>query len=151
VKFTSYIYFIVFACILNLLSIESKAQNNLYKQNKIDSAAINNRVKQEFIKRDSILYAMKQKRIADSINREQAKRQLQNFRDSLINARNAKRIADSMARVYAKQKLIDDKRKADSIVIANRNRIADSIANARLKADKLIPVSYTHLRAHETG
>ena len=81
---------------------------------------------------------MKQKRIADSINREQAKRQLQNFRDSLINARNAKRIADSMARVNAKQKLIDDKRKADSIVVANRNRIADSIANARLKAEKLI-------------
>lgn len=137
-KFTSFIYFIVFCGILNLLSLESKAQNNLYKQNNIDSAAINNRVKQEFIKRDSILYAMKQKRIADSINREQAKRQLQNFRDSLINARNAKRIADSMARVNAKQKLIDDKRKADSIVVANRNRIADSIANARLKAEKLI-------------
>ena len=137
-KFTSFIYFIVFCGILNLLSLESKAQNNLYKQNNIDSAAINNRVKQEFIKRDSILYAMKQKRIADSINREQAKRQLQNFRDSLINARNAKRIADSMARVNAKQKLIDDKRKADSIVVANRNRIADSIMNARLKAEKLI-------------
>ena len=137
-KFTSFIYFIVFCGILNLLSLESKAQNNLYKQNNIDSAAINNRVKQEFIKRDSILYAMKQKRIADSINREQAKRQLQNFRDSLINVRNAKRIADSMARVNAKQKLIDDKRKADSIVVANRNRIADSIANARLKAEKLI-------------
>jgi len=138
VKFTSFIYFIVFCGILNLLSLESKAQSNLYKQNNIDSAAINNRVKQEFIKRDSILYAMKQKRIADSINRELAKRQLQNFRDSLTNARNAKRIADSMARVSAKQKLIDDKRKADSMVVANKNRIADSIANARSKAEKLI-------------
>ena len=137
-KFTSYIYLFVFIGILNLLSLESKAQNNLYNQNRIDSAAINNRVKQEFIKRDSILFAMKQKRIADSINREQAKRQLQNFRDSLTNARNAKRIADSMARLSAKQKLIDDKRKADSMLVANKNRIADSFANARLKAEKLI-------------
>ena len=137
-KFTSYIYIIICFCILNLLSHESKAQNNIYKQNNIDSAAINNRVKQEFIKRDSILNSMKLKRIADSVFREQAKRQLQNFRDSLVNARNAKRIADSMARVFAKQKLINDKRKADSLAFVTKNRIDDSIANARMKANKII-------------
>lgn len=137
-KLNSYIYILINLCLIFCFSTKSIAQTNVYKQNNIDSAAINNRVKNEFIKRDSILNAMKQKRIADSIFREQARINLQNFRDSLVKARNDKRIADSTARVLAKQKLIDDKRKLDSTNLAIKNRIADSISQARINAEKLV-------------
>lgn len=76
----------------------------------MDTVAINKRLQEEYAKRDSILAAIRQKRIDDSIARVMAKIKLQQFRDSMIAARNAKRTADSIARVEAKAKLLQEKK-----------------------------------------
>jgi len=110
---------------------------NVYKQNGIDSAAINGRIQADKAKRDSIALAIVLKRKADSTARELAKLKLQAFRDSIITARIAKRAADSLLREQAKQALLDKKRISDSLA-QDRIRKQDSTKLARLnKSDSL--------------
>ena len=87
--------------------------------------------------RDSIANAIKAKRHADSLVREAAKLQLQQFRDSIITARNVKRKADSLVRENNKQAIQQQKKKTDSLT-ANRKRIQDSTRMSRMsRADSL--------------
>lgn len=80
-------------------------------------------------KRDSIANALTVKRKADSTARELAKQKLQAFRDSIYTARNAKRKADSLAREQAK------------LSIAQKRRMTDSLAKARIKKQDSIKLA----------
>ena len=115
-------------------SVCSYAQNK-YKDNNIDSAAIQIRVENEYKMRDSILLAMQQKKIQDSTNRALEKIRIQQYRDSLVQARIDKRIKDSTDREIAKQKIIEERRINDSIEIARRKHIKDSMDVVQAKID----------------
>ena len=79
----SFILFLTIFSFSLLFSTKSNGQN-VYKQNNVDSAAIQKRVQQEYIARDSILNALKQKKINDSIARVMEKIKIQQYRDSLV-------------------------------------------------------------------
>lgn len=106
------------------------AQQNKFKQQGIDSAAIDGKIAADKARRDSIAQAIVLKRKADSTARELAKLKLQAFRDSIVTARNAKRKADSLARVQAKLAISEKKRISDSLA-KDRIRKQDSIKLAR--------------------
>lgn len=110
---------------------------HLAAQSSIDTSAIRNRVNQEYARRDSIVAAMKQKRIDDSIARVQAKIKLQQFRDSLTNARIQQKIKDSTDRALAKLKLLEEKRIKDSTIAAQAKKAQDSLARSRYIADSI--------------
>lgn len=123
---------------MGLFFVSSKqlqAQNR-FAQNGIDSAAIANRVQQEFKTRDSIQNAIRLKRSADSLMRAQEKIRLQNYRDSIANARNQKRIQDSIARIQARDRAIRERQMRDSTDLANRKKMADSLENVRNAVEK---------------
>ena len=108
-----------------------------YEKAGIDSAAVQKRVQNEFKKRDSIMEVMRLKRINDSIARENEKIRLQNYRDSLAKARIEQRIKDSIERAEAKQKLLDERIIKDSINLARKQFVKDSMAIEMTKADSL--------------
>ncbi|MBK8145910.1 MAG: hypothetical protein IPK62_13460 [Bacteroidetes bacterium] len=91
-------------------SLQSRGQNR-FKDNNVDSAAVQKRVNREFFVRDSMITANKLKKKNDSIARVLEKVKIQQYRDSLIQARIAKRIKDSTDRELAKQKLLNEKEK----------------------------------------
>ncbi|MBK6331818.1 MAG: hypothetical protein IPF62_15515 [Bacteroidetes bacterium] len=119
-----------------LFSTKSNGQN-VYKQNNVDSAAIQKRVQQEYIARDSILNALKQKKINDSIARVMEKIKIQQYRDSLVKARNDKRIKDSTDRALAKQKLLDERRIKDSLELVKKRAMKDSLDNVAAAQERL--------------
>lgn len=135
-KIKSLILFITFFCATWLLSLHSSAQNK-YKQNGIDSAAIQKRIDREYVVRDSLVNAMKQKRINDSIARALEKIKIQQYRDSLVKARIDKRIKDSTDRALAKQKLLDDKRIKDSLEVVRKLKLSDSLNKVAAKMDSI--------------
>ncbi len=112
-------------------------KQQLSAQSSIDTAAINKRVQNEYLKRDSIIAAAKEKRIQDSISRELQKIKLQQFRDSLQSARIAKRTKDSLERVEAKLKIIREQAIRDSIATATKKRYQDSIAIVQKYQDSI--------------
>lgn len=132
---TLILYFTIFSLTF-LFALQSKAQN-IYKDNNVDSAAIQKRIKREYEVRDSLMNAMKQKRIDDSIARIQEKIRIQQYRDSLVKARVEKRIKDSTDRALAKQKLIDDRRIKDSLEVVRRLQVKDSLDLLAAKADSI--------------
>lgn len=113
-----------------------EAQNRFQKAG-IDSAAVQKRVQGEFDRRDSIMAAMKQKRIDDSVAREKEKIRIQQYRDSITHSRIEQRKKDSIERESAKQKIIDERRKKDSIDIANKLRMKDSMERVAFKMDSI--------------
>lgn len=117
--------------VIILPSVKLMAQNKYLKAN-VDSVAIKKRIDAEYAKRDSILSVAKQRRIDDSIAREMQKKKIQDYRDSLFNARRLKKTADSLARIEAKLKLENEKRISDSVALANKNRIKDSLEQERI-------------------
>lgn len=131
----------ILRCFLFLCTIlvvkQSSGQAIASPIGKMDTAAINKRVKMEYARRDSILLDMQNKRVQDSIFRIQSAISMQRYRDSLTKARDDKRKADSIGRVVAKQKILDDKRKLDSTNAAIRKKTADSLANAKINAEKI--------------
>ncbi len=131
-----YIYIFIFMLGFLFCATGSKGQDK-YIQNKVDTAAIQKRINNEYALRDSIINAAKQKRINDSIARVVQKQKIQEYRDSLANARNAKRAADSLARVQAKLKLENDKRIKDSSDAALKKRTQDSVAIQLAKQDSI--------------
>jgi len=146
VKIKLYIFFLFFVGQTFLILPQLHAQQNKFKQNGIDSAAIDSKIQAEKARRDSIAQAIIQKRKADSTTRELAKLKLEAFRDSIASARNAKRKADSMLKEQAKFALLEKKRisdsltqdrirKQDSTTLA-RKELADSVRLARLGQEK---------------
>lgn len=129
------LFFTIFS--LTFLFAYKGEGQNVYKINNVDSAAIQKRVKKEYEIRDSIFKAMQQKRIEDSIARVNEKIRIQNYRDSIVKARNEKRIKDSIDRVIAKQKILDEKRKKDSLDAAYKLRLKDSLDLVAKKADSI--------------
>lgn len=130
------IHKILFSLIVMLVPICATAQN-MYEKNNIDSAAINKKVRQEYKTLDSIKQAMNQKRIADSTARALEKIKMQAYRDSLAQARIEKRKKDSIDREIAKQKIIDERRKKDSIETARRKFVKDSMEAVFARQDSI--------------
>ncbi|HMN32449.1 MAG TPA: tetratricopeptide repeat protein [Chitinophagaceae bacterium] len=130
------ITYIIFFLISLVCSLKIDAQNR-YQKAGVDSAAIQKRVQSEFQKRDSIIEAARIKRVNDSIFRVNEKIKLQNYRDSLANARKEQRIKDSIERVEAKQKLLEERRIKDSIDLARKQFVKDSMYAVKLKADSI--------------
>jgi tetratricopeptide (TPR) repeat protein len=136
VNIKSFILFLTIFSFSLLFSTKSNGQN-VYKQNNVDSAAIQKRVQQEYIARDSIMNALKQKKINDSIARVMEKIKIQQYRDSLVKARNDKRIKDSTDRALAKQKLLDERRIKDSLELVKKRALKDSLDNVAAAQERL--------------
>lgn len=135
----SSVYRIIFALVMFVfvgLPQITRAQNGV-GVNKVDTAAIKKRIDNEYLRRDSMLAAAKQRRIDDSIARVLQKQKIQDYRDSLVNARKAKRVADSIARVEAKLKLDNDKRIKDSTDLAIRTKTKDSLVRVAFIQDSI--------------
>ncbi len=130
------IAFFLVICFTLLFSFTSEAQS-IYTKNKIDSSAIQNRINNEYARRDSMIAAMRQKRSADSLARIIQKQKLQQYRDSLVAARISKRKADSIARLELKNKLIEERRIKDSTDLAVKRKTQDSLAAIQFKLDSI--------------
>ncbi len=135
-KIKTLIFYFTFFCLTFLLAFSGKGQNK-YKENNVDSAAIEKRVKREYEIRDSLLIAMRQKRIDDSIARVNEKIRIQKYRDSIVQARIEKRTKDSLDKIAAKQKLIDERRKKDSLETVRKIHLKDSLDKVAAQADSL--------------
>jgi tetratricopeptide (TPR) repeat protein len=111
---------------------------SVFAQSGIDSAAIKKRIANEYVRRDSMLAAAKQRLYLDSLAREQQKMQQKHFRDSLATARQAQRTADSLKRVEDKLKLLREQRTRDSLLQAKLKRQQDSVVQAKRTRDSLL-------------
>lgn len=132
----SLILFIAIAILSLFASLQCRGQNR-FKDNNVDSAAVQKRVNREFFLRDSMVTANKLKKKNDSIARVLEKIKIQQYRDSLVQARIAKRIKDSTDRELAKQKLLTEKRKKDSLELVRKNQLSDSLKLVAAKADSI--------------
>lgn len=111
---------------------------SVFAQSGIDSAAIKKRIANEYVRRDSMLAAAKQRLYLDSLAREQQKWQQKHFRDSLATARQAQRTADSLKRIEAKMKLLREQKTRDSLLQAKLKRQQDSVVQAKRTRDSLL-------------
>lgn len=106
-------------------------------QSRIDTLAIKKRIANEYVRRDSMLAAQKQRLYLDSLARENMKLQQKRFRDSLSNARQAQRTADSLKRIEAKLALLREQKTRDSLLQAKLKRTQDSVLQAKRTRDSL--------------
>lgn len=114
----------------------------------IDTMAIKKRIANEYVRRDSMLAAQKQRLYLDSLARENMKLQQKRFRDSLSNARQAQRTADSLKRIEAKLALIREQKTRDSLLQAKIKRQQDSLSQAKRTRDSL---TQAQLKQRETA
>lgn len=135
-KIRPYLYIPFIVIYIFLLPLWSSGQANTMPKG-VDTAAIQKRIDSEIARRDSLVAAIKQKRIDDSVARELQKKQIQEYRDSIVQARIVKRKADSIAREEAKLKLIEDRRIKDSTDIAIKQRNKDSLDAVYARQDSL--------------
>ncbi|MBU3677403.1 MAG: hypothetical protein FGM54_09550, partial [Chitinophagaceae bacterium] len=106
-------------------------------QSRIDTLAIKKRIANEYVRRDSMLAAQKQRLYLDSLARENMKMQQKRFRDSLSNARQAQRTADSLKRIEAKLTLLREQKTRDSLLQEKLKRTQDSVLQAKRTRDSL--------------